>query len=288
MDKTRNLNVTLSRRFARIWCFAGRQAGRLTDLPRIGYDLRAPGFEARFGALHCVTAGVVLAGSGSLRARGRHLDMEAGTGYFRLNDGPFEFRSGTQSAMQLLVLAWPASKVHGRFGKDTRILNSAQSRVLRMTLEAALEAVSLATGLEDRSQVLEPYLQAIYHLAATPSGLASPSAAAGSRETFERCRTSLELHARHPDALALAAAEAKVSPAHFRKLFQMHAGQSPARMLRAHRLDHAAAELCMTSAPVKQIAYEWGFKDPLHFSRLFRQRHLLPPTEYRRLHAGAV
>ncbi len=49
--------------------------------------------------------------------------------------------------------------------------------------------------------------------------------------------------------------------------------------LDACRRDLADPRLAMRS--VSEIAYSWGFNDAAHFSRRFRERHGLSPTEWR-------
>jgi AraC-like DNA-binding protein len=41
-----------------------------------------------------------------------------------------------------------------------------------------------------------------------------------------------------------------------------------------------------TRLPIKQIADQLGFTDPLYFSRQFRQIHELSPVQYRELKKG--
>jgi AraC-like DNA-binding protein len=66
-------------------------------------------------------------------------------------------------------------------------------------------------------------------------------------------------------------------------LFQAE-GSTPYRWLVEHRLDRAAALLAdsrQASRTISEIAAGTGFKDAAHFSRVFRDRHGLSPSEYR-------
>jgi AraC-like DNA-binding protein len=84
-----------------------------------------------------------------------------------------------------------------------------------------------------------------------------------------------------------------VAAAHFISLRYLHRifegrGHSVASWIRSRRLDRCQRDLLdpiLGDLPVSVIASRWGFYDAPHFSRLFRQRYGLPPSEYRR--AGA-
>jgi acetamidase/formamidase/AraC-like DNA-binding protein len=61
-------------------------------------------------------------------------------------------------------------------------------------------------------------------------------------------------------------------------------GRSFSQHLRARRLDRAAealADPAQAAVPVADIGFDWGFPDPAHFSRAFRQHHGLAPNAYR-------
>jgi AraC-like DNA-binding protein len=80
-----------------------------------------------------------------------------------------------------------------------------------------------------------------------------------------------------------------IAAAHFISVRYLHGlfhdrGSSVSGWIRARRLDRCQRDLLdpITSGmPVAVIAARWGFNDPAHFSRLFRQTYGKPPSEYR-------
>jgi AraC-like DNA-binding protein len=64
--------------------------------------------------------------------------------------------------------------------------------------------------------------------------------------------------------------------------FQRYLGTSPQKWIRDQRLDFAARMLTNSTLRVSEIAKRVGINDPLHFSRLFRAKHGIPPREYAR------
>jgi len=67
-----------------------------------------------------------------------------------------------------------------------------------------------------------------------------------------------------------------------RTLFRQATGLSPGRYRNRALMEHAMEQLLWTDLPVKGIAYNLGFDDPLHFSRLFRTVTGRSPSAYRR------
>jgi AraC-like DNA-binding protein len=73
-----------------------------------------------------------------------------------------------------------------------------------------------------------------------------------------------------------------VSYSWFRKTFTAHTGLSPHQYLLELRLIHARSRLAETRLSVKEIALEVGFEDEYYFSRLFRQKLGLSPSQWRK------
>lgn len=73
-----------------------------------------------------------------------------------------------------------------------------------------------------------------------------------------------------------------VSRYHFSREFKKYFGQSPYAALLHHRLRTAMDLLVETDRPLKQIAFEVGFRDYPYFGRMFRQVMGESPGEVRR------
>jgi signal transduction histidine kinase/DNA-binding response OmpR family regulator/ligand-binding sensor domain-containing protein len=66
-----------------------------------------------------------------------------------------------------------------------------------------------------------------------------------------------------------------------RKLKQL-VGLSANEFIHYVRLEKAKKMLCQTDEPVSNIAFDTGYKDPGHFSRVFKKEFGLSPSEYRK------
>ena len=67
----------------------------------------------------------------------------------------------------------------------------------------------------------------------------------------------------------------------FKREFQASFQESPGKWLLGKRLDYAAALLRNSKLNVTEIAFESGFEDVSHFSRVFKDRFRVPPMTYR-------
>ncbi len=67
----------------------------------------------------------------------------------------------------------------------------------------------------------------------------------------------------------------------FKRDFQTHFQESPGKWLLQKRLDYSAALLRSSKMNVTEIAFESGFEDVSHFSRVFKEKFRIPPMTYR-------
>jgi len=67
----------------------------------------------------------------------------------------------------------------------------------------------------------------------------------------------------------------------FKRDFQNHFQEAPGKWLLRKRLDYSAALLRTSKLNVTEIAFESGFEDVSHFSRVFKERFNAPPMSYR-------
>jgi AraC family L-rhamnose operon regulatory protein RhaS len=72
------------------------------------------------------------------------------------------------------------------------------------------------------------------------------------------------------------------SPGHLSELFRQETGESLRQYIVRYRLWLAKAKLELSTLTVSQIADELGFVDVSHLNKLFKKRHYLTPTNYRR------
>jgi len=67
----------------------------------------------------------------------------------------------------------------------------------------------------------------------------------------------------------------------FKRDFQTHFQEAPGKWLLQKRLDYSAALLRSSKMNVTEVAFESGFEDVSHFSRVFKERFNVSPMVYR-------
>jgi AraC-like DNA-binding protein len=100
------------------------------------------------------------------------------------------------------------------------------------------------------------------------------------REIDEYIERNLANPGLHPHGIAAAH---YISVRHLHGLFQGR-GCSVSSWIRSRRLDRCQRDLLdpiLAGVPVATIASRWGFNDPAHFSRVFRQTYGQSPSDYR-------
>lgn len=88
-------------------------------------------------------------------------------------------------------------------------------------------------------------------------------------------------HLEEPLSMEQIAAITGYSRRHLERLFTTALGEPPARFYQGLRLDHARNLLTSTDAPLIQISTACGFATVAHFSRRFRLRFGVAPTQLR-------
>ena len=82
-------------------------------------------------------------------------------------------------------------------------------------------------------------------------------------------------------SVAALAADVNLSTSRLTELFRRDVGTTPARFLRALRMERARQLLERTFLTVKEVMAFVGVNDPSHFTREFSRHHGLAPTRLR-------
>jgi len=99
-------------------------------------------------------------------------------------------------------------------------------------------------------------------------------------QTYQRCHTYMENNFRHLQRIEDVAQTCHVDPAYLTRLFKRFADATPHRCLLQMKMKAAALQLMRRDSLVKEIADEFGYTDPYHFSKSFKKIHGLSPEHY--------
>ena len=102
------------------------------------------------------------------------------------------------------------------------------------------------------------------------------------REEFQLLADYMESHMGSPVTLEQISRDCSMGVDKIKKLFHWQCGCSPMAWLAERRIDAAKAAIRSTSQTFAQIAGQLGFCSPAHFSRSFKEKTGLTPSEYAR------
>jgi AraC-like DNA-binding protein len=102
------------------------------------------------------------------------------------------------------------------------------------------------------------------------------------REAFLRCRQYIDSEAENLRTLGEIARAVGAEASTLCRWFRRFEGLSPYQYLLRRRMNLAAAKLVEQGGLIKEVALEFGFSDPFHFSRQFRAVHGIAPSALRR------
>lgn len=139
--------------------------------------------------------------------------------------------------------------------------------------EATAAAVRLAHGFLDGTGIdedLDDLLAAI------------PSAITPDRALATRAARALEDSFAHPPGIEDLAANLGVHRVHLARVFRLQWRCSPRDYIQQLRVRAAAHGLASTARALAEIAFETGFSDQAHMSRVFRRRMGMTPAAFRR------
>jgi AraC-like DNA-binding protein len=192
--------------------------------------------------------------------------------------------SGTSESSTSLGVLIPRHLIHchDRIHKDKPVfswsLNSPQGLLLRHALE------SIWASLPDTTTHEAPAMAAGF--VGLLNGLLSAEIsreekAAMQSASFAAIRDYIRANMHRPDLSATEICKAfNCSRPTLYRLFQEHGGvQSYIRNQRLNRCYHELVRNRYTKKRIGQIAEQWGFSDPGHFSRLFRKTYGTSPSE---------
>ena len=81
--------------------------------------------------------------------------------------------------------------------------------------------------------------------------------------------------------MSYCAEQLNLSPNYFGDLIKKETGKTAMEYIQLKVIDIAKQNILSTDKPIRDIAYDLGFKYPQHFTRLFKQHVGFSPRKYR-------
>ncbi|KAA1247956.1 helix-turn-helix transcriptional regulator [Aquimarina sp. RZ0] len=103
-------------------------------------------------------------------------------------------------------------------------------------------------------------------------------------EILEKFKALIEEHFMEEHDIAFYENKMKIKPKYLSKVSKKFNQPPPCQLLLQKQIDHSRHLLIHTEKTVKEIAYEMNFQDPYYFSRVFKKKTGVSPTQYREIH----
>jgi AraC-like DNA-binding protein len=101
--------------------------------------------------------------------------------------------------------------------------------------------------------------------------------------TYQKSREIIQKNCLSIRSLDMIAEECNIDNAYLCRLFKRFDNQSPYQYLMQMKMNLAAHRLQSPDSSVKEVAQEFGFSDPFHFSRVFKRIFGIPPGTFKNL-----
>ena len=246
-----------------------------------GFEACGPGYDLKRDSFPFLTLELIVAGSGELTLGHKTYPLSAG---FCGCTGPgvnFRLKSDKQDPLQKYFIV---------FGDDTRP-EKRHPRLLYpgFTKEAKSlddlikwSELILQEGVSQRDDAADNISSLIQILSRRIAGPQSGT----SRKHSHSALTSMALqeieqnfHRIH--TIQDLARDMNVSQEHLCRVFKRSGKGSPYQILMRRKLEHAYTQLKLTSHSIQHIARSLGFADAFQFSRAFKRKYGIPPSEAR-------
>jgi AraC family transcriptional regulator len=221
----------------------------------------------------------VRAQSGGLLSRSRSVPglltiIPPGRGVAYRTGGPVTFNTlhVSRSALNDIFKSEAAGRIQERFAFRDQFVGSCIDSLLREArvrdrwsprfVSAVTEALLLHLLRSSPAQPQEPLESSVQH-------------------RIHKARALIESEPAGELSLAVLAAEAGMSRAHFARTFNEMVGEPPHRYIMRQRIECAQRLLEESGLALGEVAYETGFCSQSHFTRAFRKQVGVPPQQYR-------
>ncbi len=233
----------------------------------------------RIGGLYAAGRGSVIA----FNAIGNDADAGAGVGYNALTL-PCNRGNNLVLGNTLRNIRVHASGLSPRHGD--RVLGNLVLADDRGMVADPADAGPAGSGLGHLAAVLRELAEALPLVveAVTDGGVAAGPSVVG---PLAHALGYIDAHLHQPLSPAAVAAQVGLSSRHLSRLLRSQVGLSLGEYVQRERLRVAAALLCGSDLPVKDIAARSGYRDVHHFTRVFSQAFGQGPATFRRTHTAS-
>ena len=250
-----------------------------------GYEECAPGHSFGPAVRPNYIVHYILKGRGVFQTGGASYALEAGQGFLIKPGVQTVYRAdgkepwtylwvgfdGERAAEYLLCIGLGESRLTFRSGQGERLK------------EIVLEMLRHNTYTAANQFMLEGLLYAFFSALAQDLDTMAPAGEKDGSLYVRRAVEFIQNNYCRPIQITDVADYVCVNRSYLYTLFGEELGASPQEYLANYRLTRAAELLLITDFSVESVALSCGYRDPLVFSKAFKEQNGVPPSRYRRM-----
>ena len=225
----------------------------------------------------------ILSGSGIYKARGRIFRLKEGDAFLICPGELIYYRADLKTPWSYTWIGMQGIKVRGYLERTSLLENLTihygQDDQMRLCHEKMFEADKLP---QNRDLIMNSSMYEYLFLLARKFPSHQLSIHENKSDYVEEALKYIEACYCDPITVQDIAEHLNINRSYLHRLFKAFTGISIQSYLLDYRIRQACILLKNTSLSVRAVAHSVSYADPLYFSRLFRQKKGVSPTEYRR------
>lgn len=268
------------------------EADPTIDIVRIAYEVRGPDYHLKLKWAKDNVTALVLSGEGEFIHCGhpqgsRSWKLSAGCVFLRGQDGPFEIISKSAPPLELLLISYEGTLqeklVENFMGWQTGVMSLSRPEEIQALLSDAFEVA------EERQENSREYCRHALHQVLIKLSHEQERANKDFQRrqgTVQRCRIYMDRNFRSLKSVQEVAQANGVSPEHLSRQFKKELKLSPLEYLTELKIRMAEELLVTPRITLQEVSEELGFCDAYHFSKTYKRKRGVSPSEFRRLRIG--
>ena len=247
-----------------------------------GYEVCRPDFRIERREFPWLTVEFVASGRGTVEMVGQRVELRPGS--------VFVYGSGVEHTITTNA-ADPLKKYFVVLGGETMSELAKRLELGPGSITESTNPAAMARAFDDlilrgskRSELGQELCLALARqilLMAREDSLDVGLADTRAFQTYRRVREVIESGHLEITTLEGIATRCDLDAAYLCRLFSRFQEETPYQHLTRLRMEHAARRLIEGDLSVKAVSEELGFRDPFHFSRVFKSVHRVPPSQFR-------
>lgn len=255
-----------------------------------GRERCLPGYHVNRHDFNCLLVELVVEGHGKIRIDGKTHELFPGVMLVYGMNHQHDLWSSAEDPMKKYFAAFelsPSSKEHQGIEIDFGIRWTRDLSAVQVLFEELIREGR--RGGELHEKITGAYLEVLLLKVAEalPSNRVPNTKGIDGRDLFERALSCVEANFRSMSGLAELARRVDADGNRICRLFRRFGDETPIQCITRHKLNDAAELLLTTNKTVGEIATFEGYQDPYYFSRVFKKRFGIAPTDFRSV-AGAI